>query len=99
VDSEELAALLEHDGFRLVAEPGDADAVMVNTCGSLRRPRKTRSIRCSLPVTSRRQAMRRPVVAVGCLAERYGRELAAAMPEADAILGFDDYADIVSDSG
>jgi len=34
------------------------------------------------------------VVAVGCLAERYGRELADSLPEADAVLGFDDYDDI-----
>ena len=33
-------------------------------------------------------------MAVGCLAERYGEELAEALPEADAVLGFDDYADI-----
>ena len=36
----------------------------------------------------------RAVVAVGCLAERYGAELAESLPEADAVLGFDDYADI-----
>ena len=36
----------------------------------------------------------RAVVAVGCMAERYGKELAEALPEADAILGFDDYNDI-----
>ncbi|MSY54025.1 MAG: MiaB/RimO family radical SAM methylthiotransferase, partial [Actinobacteria bacterium] len=36
----------------------------------------------------------RAVVAVGCMAERYGEELAKALPEADAILGFDDYRDI-----
>ncbi|HZC27318.1 MAG TPA: radical SAM protein, partial [Actinopolymorphaceae bacterium] len=34
------------------------------------------------------------VVAVGCLAERYGKELAEALPEADAVLSFDDYPDI-----
>jgi tRNA A37 methylthiotransferase MiaB len=36
----------------------------------------------------------RAVVAVGCMAERYGNELADALPEADAILGFDDYKEI-----
>ena len=38
----------------------------------------------------------RPVVAVGCLAQRYGSELADALPEADAVLGFDEYPDISS---
>ena len=36
----------------------------------------------------------RAVVAVGCLAERYGDQLAEALPEADAVLGFDDYPQI-----
>src|SRR5262249_20912342 len=36
----------------------------------------------------------RKVVAVGCLAERYGDQLAASLPEADAVLGFDDYPEI-----
>ncbi len=36
------------------------------------------------------------VVAVGCLAERYGAELADSLPEADAVLGFDDYTDIAA---
>ena len=36
------------------------------------------------------------VVAVGCLAERYGKDLAESLPEADAVLGFDDYPDIAA---
>ena len=36
------------------------------------------------------------MVAVGCLAERYGAELAESLPEADAVLGFDDYPDIAA---
>ena len=38
----------------------------------------------------------RAVVAVGCLAERYGVELAEQLPEADAVLGFDAYADLAT---
>ena len=94
VDSEELAARLEIGGFRLVAEPADADAVMVNTCGFVEAAKKdsvdTVLAAADLKASGRTQA----VVAVGCLAERYGSELAEALPEADAVLGFDDYADI-----
>jgi ribosomal protein S12 methylthiotransferase len=94
VDSEELAALLERDGFRLAAEPGDADAVMVNTCGFIEAAKKD-SIDTLLAASDLKKAGRaRAVVAVGCMAERYGHELAEAMPEADAVLGFDEYADI-----
>jgi len=94
VDSEELAARLELDGFRLVADPGAADAVMVNTCGFIEAAKKD-SIDTLLAASDLKKAGRaQAVVAVGCLAERYGHELAEALPEADAVLGFDDYADV-----
>jgi ribosomal protein S12 methylthiotransferase RimO len=94
VDSEELAARLENGGFVLVDEPELADAVMVNTCGFVEAAKKdsvdTLLAAADLKTEGRTQA----VVAVGCLAERYGGELAASLPEADAVLSFDDYPDI-----
>ncbi len=94
VDSEELAARFERDGFRLVEDPADADAVLVNTCGFVEAAKKdsvdTLLAAADLKSDGRAQA----VVAVGCLAERYGRELADSLPEADAVLGFDDYPDV-----
>jgi ribosomal protein S12 methylthiotransferase len=94
VDSEELAARLENAGFTLVAEPGDAEAVLVNTCGFVDQAKKD-SIDTVLAATDLKDSgQTQAVVAVGCLAERYGAELAEAMPEADAVFGFDDYPDI-----
>jgi ribosomal protein S12 methylthiotransferase len=94
VDSEELAGRLEADGWTLVDEPADADAVLVNTCGFIESAKKD-SIDTLLAAADLRDSGRpQAVVAVGCLAERYGAELAASLPEADAVLGFDDYASI-----
>ncbi|MEO5851355.1 MAG: 30S ribosomal protein S12 methylthiotransferase RimO [Nocardioides sp.] len=94
VDSEELAARLEQGGFRLVDEPADADTVVVNTCGFVESAKKD-SIDTLLQASDLKGAGRtRAVVAVGCLAERYGKDLAVSLPEADAVLGFDDYPDI-----
>ena len=94
VDSEELAGRLAADGWLLVAEAADADVAVVNTCGFVEAAKKdsidTLLAAADLKGSSRTQA----VVAVGCLAERYGDQLAASMPETDAVLGFDDYADI-----
>ncbi|WP_028655435.1 30S ribosomal protein S12 methylthiotransferase RimO [Nocardioides sp. J54] len=94
VDSEELAGRLAADGFALVDDPEDADTVVVNTCGFVDAAKKdsidTLLAAADLKETGRPQA----VVAVGCLAERYGEELASSLPEADAVLGFDDYQDI-----
>jgi ribosomal protein S12 methylthiotransferase len=88
VDSEELAGRLAADGYRLVDAADDADAVLVNTCGFIESAKKD-SVDAILAATDSGA----PVVAVGCMAERYGSELAGALPEA-TVLGFDDYAAI-----
>ncbi|UPK76655.1 30S ribosomal protein S12 methylthiotransferase RimO [Nocardioidaceae bacterium SCSIO 66511] len=94
VDSEELAGRLENDGFRLVADAADAEAVVVNTCGFVESAKKD-SVDTLLQAAELKDGGRtKSVVAVGCMAERYGSELADSLPEADAVLGFDDYPDI-----
>ncbi|MDX6358672.1 MAG: ribosomal protein methylthiotransferase [Nocardioidaceae bacterium] len=96
VDSEELAGRLAADGFVLVDDPEDADTVVVNTCGFVEAAKKD-SVDTLLAASDLKQEGRpRAVVAVGCLAERYGKDLAESLPEADAVLGFDDYPDIAA---
>ena len=96
VDSEELAGRLEADGFVLVADPEDADTVVVNTCGFVEAAKQD-SVNTLLEAADLKdQGRPTSVVAVGCLAERYGKELAESLPETDAVLGFDDYPDIAA---
>ncbi|MDO4784684.1 MAG: 30S ribosomal protein S12 methylthiotransferase RimO [Propionibacteriaceae bacterium] len=96
VDSEELAGRLEAGGFRLVDDPAEADTVVVNTCGFIEQAKKD-SIDTLLEAASLKEGGRvRSVVAVGCLAERYGAELQQALPEADAVLGFDSYPEMAA---
>lgn len=94
VDSEELAGRLAADGWTLVDDVEAAEVALVNTCGFIESAKKD-SIDALLEANSLKgHGVTRTVVAVGCMAERYGEELAKALPEADAILGFDDYRDI-----
>lgn len=94
VDSEELAGRLEADGWQLVEDAEDADVAVVNTCGFVEAAKKD-SVDALLEANDLKGHGRtRAVVAVGCMAERYGKELAEALPEADGVLGFDDYTDI-----
>src|SRR3954470_20652154 len=88
VDSEELAGRLAGDGYVLVDDADDADAVLVNTCGFIESAKKD-SVDAILAATDSGAE----VIAVGCMAERYGSELAGALPEA-TVLGFDDYRTI-----
>ncbi|MEV6792348.1 30S ribosomal protein S12 methylthiotransferase RimO [Streptomyces sp. NPDC051320] len=94
VDSEELAGRLAADGWDLVEDAAAADVAVVNTCGFVEAAKKD-SVDALLEANDLKDHGRtQAVVAVGCMAERYGKDLAEALPEADAILGFDDYADI-----
>ncbi len=96
VDSEELAGRLEAGGFRLVADPDQADTVVVNTCGFVESAKKDSVDTLLEAADLKAHGTTRAVVAVGCLAERYGKDLAESLPEADAVLGFDDYPDIAA---
>jgi ribosomal protein S12 methylthiotransferase len=94
VDSEELAGRLAADGWTLVDDVESAEVALVNTCGFIESAKKD-SIDALLEANSiKGHGTTQAVVAVGCMAERYGNELAEALPDTDAILGFDDYKDI-----
>jgi ribosomal protein S12 methylthiotransferase len=88
VDSEELAGTLAAKGWQLT-DSEQADVVLVNTCGFIDSAKKD-----SIDTLLAAADGARKVVAVGCLAERYGSQLAESLPEADAVLGFDSYAGI-----
>jgi ribosomal protein S12 methylthiotransferase RimO len=92
VDSSELAGRLAQGGYHLLDEDSAQarpDVVVVNTCAFVAQAKKD-----SIDTLLAAADTGAKVVAVGCLAERYGAELAAALPEADAVLGFDAYADL-----
>ena len=89
VDSEELAGRLTEDGWELVDPDSGPDVVVVNTCGFVAAAKKD-----SIDTLLAAADTGAKVVAVGCLAERYGTELARSLPEADAVLGFDAYPEL-----
>jgi ribosomal protein S12 methylthiotransferase RimO len=91
VDSSEIAGRLQVGGYQLVGEPAGADVIVVNTCAFVASAKKD-----SIDTILAAADTGAKVVAVGCLAERYGAELAAELPEADAVLGFDSYPDLAS---
>ncbi|HEY2302878.1 MAG TPA: 30S ribosomal protein S12 methylthiotransferase RimO [Acidimicrobiales bacterium] len=86
VDSDKLAGTLEADGYTAAPGPGGADLVVVNTCAFIEAARQE-SIDTILALADGRRDGARLVV-TGCLAERYGTELAEALPEVDLVAGF-----------
>jgi ribosomal protein S12 methylthiotransferase len=87
VDSEELAARLTASGWDLTSAD-DASVVLVNTCGFIQAAKQE-----SIDELLSAAESGAKVAAVGCLAERYGADLAGELPEAQ-VLSFDDYTDI-----
>ena len=86
VDSEKLAGTLVADGYRPADDPAEADLVVVNTCAFVDEARQE-SVDTILALAGERRPGARLVV-TGCLAERYGDELAEALPEVDRVAGF-----------
>ncbi len=86
VDSDKLVGTLIVDGFQAAASPEEADLVVVNTCAFIEAARQE-SIDTVLSLADARQAGARLVV-TGCMAERYGDELARALPEVDLVAPF-----------
>jgi ribosomal protein S12 methylthiotransferase len=86
VDSDKLTAALLADGLEPAASPDEAELVVVNTCAFVEAARQE-SIDAALALAEARKPGAKLVV-TGCMAERYGDELAAALPEADAVVGF-----------
>ncbi len=91
VDSEELAARLSAGGWQVSTDGSNADVVLVNTCGFVEKAKQD-----SIDTLLAAAGTGAKVVATGCMAERYGRELADSLPEAAAVLGFDHYPDIAA---
>jgi ribosomal protein S12 methylthiotransferase len=86
VDSEKLAGTLEAEGYSPAERAQVADLVVVNTCAFIEAARQE-SIDTVLALADVRRSGARLVV-TGCLAERYGSDLADALPEVDFVAGF-----------
>jgi ribosomal protein S12 methylthiotransferase len=86
VDSDKIVGALVADGMVAAGAAEDADLVVVNTCAFVEDARKE-SIDTILAMADVRRDGARLVV-TGCLAERSGAELAAALPEVDDVAGF-----------
>jgi ribosomal protein S12 methylthiotransferase len=94
VDSEVLLGHVVEEGLEVVREPEDADVVVVNTCGFIDSA-KQESIDTILSVARLKEdGSLKGVIAVGCLAQRYGDDLRKNIPELDAVFGISDYSGV-----
>lgn len=95
VDSEVMLGLMRGSGYVLTDQPEDADVLVVNTCAFIESA-KEESIDTILQMAEHKANGRAArLVVTGCMAQRYGTELALEMPEVDTFLGTNEYKRIV----
>jgi ribosomal protein S12 methylthiotransferase len=93
VDSHKIEAQLTEAGYAWTGDIAEADVVMVNTCAFIEEARRE-SIEAVLDAADRKRDDAR-VLVLGCMAQRYETELAAALPEVDEVVGLDRYGELV----
>ena len=90
-DAETMLAILQDEGYKIVSDPEDADAIIVNTCGFIDSA-KQESINTTLEMAQyKTDGKCKLLIMTGCLAERYAKDITDELPEVDAVLGTGDY--------
>ena len=96
VDSEVMLGLLEEGGFQAVTEPEAADILLVNTCGFIRSAVEEGVDTILTLAEIKADFPEKMLVVVGCMVQRYGKELVAELPEVDLFLGTEGFQEIVA---
>ncbi len=95
INSEQMLSLLDDAGYELVSDPQGADAVVINTCGFIDSA-KMEAIETILDMGELKAAgLLGKIVVVGCLSQRYKDELFGELPEIDAMMGTNNYSDVL----
>lgn len=94
VDSEIMAGTLLKEGYEVVGDHGDADTVIVNTCGFIEDSKKESIQRILEMAELKKGGQLKKVVVAGCLTQRYKDDLVAGLPEADLFVGSGEFQNI-----
>lgn len=95
MDAELMLAKLKNAGFRITADSGLADVVIVNTCGFIEDAKKESIENILEFATLKNEGQIKKIIVTGCMAERYREEVARELPECDAVIGLGANRDIV----
>ena len=87
VDADVFCHALLADGHETVADPAEADAILINTCGFIQSAKEEAIENILLACQYKQQNPDLKVIVTGCLAERYKSQIASEMPEVDAVVG------------
>ncbi len=94
VDSEIMAGTLLKEGYEVVGDHGDADTVIVNTCGFIEDSKKESIQRILEMAELKKSGQLKKVIVAGCLTQRYKDDLVEGLPEADLFVGSGEFQNI-----
>ncbi|MGN0651017.1 MAG: 30S ribosomal protein S12 methylthiotransferase RimO [Oscillospiraceae bacterium] len=94
VDAEMMIARIADKGFSFAAEPGEADVVLVNTCGFIQSAKEEAIEWIMELIQLKEEGTIKHIVVTGCLSERYREQFCEEFPEVDAVVGISEYGDI-----
>ena len=90
VDTEIAIGIFKNKKYNIVNNPKDADIIVINTCGFIESA-KEEAINTILEMAEYKKKRCKYLIAMGCLVERYKKELEKALPEVDLFIKFSDY--------
>jgi ribosomal protein S12 methylthiotransferase len=97
VDSEYLLGQLKNSNTQIVASADDADTVVINTCGFIKDAKQESIDAIMEAVEKKNRGELKKIVVIGCLSERFKKELASEIPEVDSFFGTNQLPDVLKD--
>ena len=99
VDSELLMSQLQHNQFDVLAQDGEADFAVINTCGFIEAAKQESIDTILQAVALKKQGKLKKVIVMGCLSERYADDLRKEIPEVDEFIGANKMDQVVKTLG
>lgn len=90
VDTEKTIGIFKANGYEIVADPREAEAIVINTCGFIEKA-KEEAINTILEMAEYKKKKCKFLIVMGCLVERYKEELIKAIPEVDLFVKYSEY--------
>ena len=91
VDTEKTIALFKEHGYEIVNNPEEAEVIIINTCGFIESA-KEEAINTILEMAEYKNYNCKYLIAMGCLVERYKKELEKSIPEVDLYIKYSEYS-------
>ena len=90
VDTEKTIGIFKANGYEIVADPKEAEAIVINTCGFIEKA-KEEAINHHFRNAEYKKKKCKFLIVMGCLVERYKEELIKAIPEVDLFVKYSEY--------